>query len=96
MKLSSAANLLLLSSLSSLSSVSANPQGGDKYRKQQPDDDVEVVVRYRNEKGRDDLKLVANDGTVEKDMGRFKVAALKTKRSKINMIKKDPNIESVA
>ena len=95
MKLSSAAILLLLS-LSSLSSVSANPQGGDKYRKLHPDDDVELVVRYRNDQERDDLKLVANDETVEKDIRRFKVATLKTKRSKINMIAKDPNIEAVS
>jgi hypothetical protein len=66
MKLSSAAILLLLS-LSSLSSVSANPQGGDKYRKLSSNDAVELVVPYRNNKGRDDLKLVANDGMVEKD-----------------------------
>jgi hypothetical protein len=95
MKLSSAAILLLLS-LSSLSSVSANPQGGDKHRKLSLDDDVELVVLYRNDKGRDDLKLLANDGTVEKDIGRFKVATLKTKRSEINRIAKDPNIKAVA
>jgi subtilisin family serine protease len=111
MRLSSAAIILLLS-LSSLSSASAKPLGrGDgkkkgkdktkeKDKKTKPisslDDDVELAVRYKNDKGRDDLKLEANDGKVEKDIKRFKVATLKTKRSKINKIAKDPNIEAVS
>jgi subtilisin family serine protease len=104
MKLSSAAIFLMLS-LSSLSSVSAKPKdkkkGGNKGNDKKPplsaDDDVELVVRYRNEKGIDDLKVKANDGTVEKVISkRYKVAALKTKRFKMNQIANHPDIETVA
>jgi serine protease len=55
-----------------------------------------LIVRYRNDKGRDDLMLEANDGKVENNIKRFKFATIKTKRSKINKIAKDPNVEAVA
>ena len=111
MKLSSAA-IFLLFLFSSLSNVTANftgkykdkKEGKDKKKRKDKtttfspsdDDDVELVVRYRNDKGRDDLKLEANDGRVENDIGRFKVVTLNTKRFKIDKIAKDPNIEYVA
>jgi subtilisin family serine protease len=105
MKLPSAVIFLMLS-LSSLSSVSSaklkdkkkgKNKGNDKKPPLSPYDDVELVVRYKNKKGIDDLKVEANDGTVEKVVSkRYKVATLKTKRFKTNQIANHPDIEAVA
>ena len=101
----SSTSIVLLLILGPLTNVTAKKKTanlfsskGNKKGKRKPslDDDVELVVRYRNEKGKEDLKLEANDGKVDKDFSRFHVATLKTKRSKVNKIAKDPNIEAVA
>jgi len=42
------------------------------------------------------LKLEANDGKIEMDAKAFKTATIKTKRSKINKIAADPNVQSVS
>ena len=60
------------------------------------DEDVVLLVKYLNEKGRDDLKLVATDGKIRKDMKTFKIAVIQAKRSKIDEISNDPNIKSVS
>jgi subtilisin family serine protease len=109
MKLSSTAIFLLLS-LSSLSSVSATPnedkkkkkkkgksKGNDKKPPPSDDDDVELVVRYKNEQGINGLRVEANDGTVENVVSKkYKVATLKTKRSKMAEIANRDDIEAVA
>lgn len=74
---------------------SANAQKGHK-KADSMDDDVEVLVHYKNDKGKEKLKLLANQGKVDADIKHFKTATIKTKRSKINKIAKDPDVLSVS
>ena len=99
-------SFLLFLSVSCVSSANASPsvtppktvsETNDTPKPNSDDDeDVVLLVKYLNEKGRDDLKLVATDGKIRKDMKTFKIAVIQAKRSKIDEISNDPNIKSVS
>jgi mannitol-1-phosphate/altronate dehydrogenase len=73
-----------------------NKLSAEEEEEEEEDKDVELVVRYKNDKVREDLKLIANDGMVKKGIKRFKLATLTTKHCNIYKIEKDCNIEAVA
>ena len=96
MKLSSIASLSFLL-CASLPSTNAKPNAFSKEDfKPSMDEDVELLVHYKNDKGKEDLKLEANGGKIVMDAKGLKTATIKTKRSNINKIASDPNIQSVS
>ena len=82
--------------VTSLPSANADKKGAREDFKPSMDEDVELLVHYKNDKGKEDLKLEANEGKIEMDARAFKTATIMTKRSKINRIAQDPNIQSVS
>lgn len=74
----------------------SNSNSGSTIMEGDDDEDVVLLVKYLNEKGRDDLKLVATDGKIRTDMKTFKIAVIQAKRSKIDEIANDPNIKAVS
>ena len=60
------------------------------------DDEVVLLVRYKNDVGKGALQAQASDGKIGKDIKLFKTTTIKAKRSQIKDIGKDPNVEAIS
>ena len=69
-------------------------RGRGDVQKEDPEEDVQIIVKYKDDIGRDDLKGESNRGDLDNDFPEFHIAAITTKRKNLNHIMHDPHIES--
>lgn len=60
------------------------------------DENVEVLVRYKTNKGKQHAERTAKTKKAKKDLKRFHTVTIATKRSKIKELEDDPDIEAVS
>ena len=64
------------------------------YTKPSLDEYVELIVEYKDDVGREEIKSVASGGHLDADYPEFSVATMKVKRKDISKIMNNPHVES--
>ena len=69
--------------------------GGGNRPIKDPEEDVALLIKYKDHNGKNVIKQNSNNGKIDRDITEYKIASIKSKRKNIRALNNNPHIEYV-